>query len=152
LALATIEPGSFFGETPLVDGIRQDGCAEAIEESLLFVIRPDDLKQIVCRHPQTALRLVEGLSRRLAVTEARLEEMAYGSVPARTAAVLVRLSQTQASDEIEVTHQTLGDLVGALRETVTKVLDQFRAEGLVELRRGRVVLRDRSGLKARLEH
>jgi CRP-like cAMP-binding protein len=156
LELATIEPVTFFGATFPAGGLRDSGCAEATaeatEESLLVVIRPDNLEQLICQHPPVALHMLDVLSRRLALTEARLEEMAYGSVPARTAAVLVRLSQDQADNAIVVTHQTLGDLVGALRETVTRILDEFRAEGLVELGRGRVVLRDLPGLKARLEY
>jgi CRP/FNR family transcriptional regulator len=152
LELATIEPGTFFGAALPAGGLRDNGCAEATEESLLVVIRPADLEQIIRQRPQVALRMLEVLSRRLARTEVRLEEMAYGSVPARTAAVLMRLSQDQADDTIVVTHRTLGGLVGALRETVTKILDEFRAAGLVELGRGRVVLRDLAGLKARLEH
>jgi len=42
-------------------------------------------------------------------------------------------------------------MIGALRESVTKVLDDFQKAGLVELGRGRVILRDVVGLQARLE-
>jgi CRP-like cAMP-binding protein len=41
-------------------------------------------------------------------------------------------------------------MIGALRETVTKILDEFQTDGLVELRRGRVVVRDPARLRARL--
>jgi Crp-like helix-turn-helix protein len=40
-------------------------------------------------------------------------------------------------------------MIGALRESVTKVLDDFQREGLVELGRGRVILRDVVGLQSR---
>jgi CRP-like cAMP-binding protein len=77
--------------------------------------------------------------------------MAYRSVPARIAAVLLRLSKGQAGEAVLITHQELGDMIGALRESVTKVLDDFQRAELVELSRGRVILRDVVGLQARLE-
>jgi CRP-like cAMP-binding protein len=45
----------------------------------------------------------------------------------------------------------LGDMIGALRESVTKVLDEFQAQGLVKLARGRINLLDVAGLRARLQ-
>jgi hypothetical protein len=42
-------------------------------------------------------------------------------------------------------------MIGALRESVTKVLDDFQRAGLVELGRGRVILRDVAGLQSHLD-
>ncbi len=38
------------------------------------------------------------------------------------------------------THEELAQGVGAYRETVTRILNEWRGQGLVELGRGRVVL------------
>ena len=85
-----------------------------------------------------------------AVPEARLEELAYRSVPARIAAVLLRLSEGRSGEPVLITHQELGDMIGALHESVTKVLDDFQRAELVELSRGRIILRDVVGLQSRL--
>jgi hypothetical protein len=45
----------------------------------------------------------------------------------------------------------VGDMIGAIRETVTKTLDEFQQAGLVELCRGRIILRDVVGLQARMD-
>jgi CRP-like cAMP-binding protein len=42
-------------------------------------------------------------------------------------------------------------MIGALRESVTKILDEFQREGLVELGRGRVILRDVMNLQLRMD-
>ncbi|HEU5369182.1 MAG TPA: helix-turn-helix domain-containing protein, partial [Ktedonobacterales bacterium] len=52
---------------------------------------------------------------------------------------------------LPITHQDLAERSGLLRETVTKTLDAFQEEGLVELHRGRVYLRDVRGLQTLLE-
>jgi CRP-like cAMP-binding protein len=51
----------------------------------------------------------------------------------------------------DVTHQQLGDVVGASRETVTKVLGQFQAEGVVQVRHRRVRVLDPDRLADHLE-
>jgi CRP/FNR family transcriptional regulator, cyclic AMP receptor protein len=151
LELATLEPGTFFGEMPLVGETLRHTFAEAAEDSLICVMSRSDIEQLMRQRSEVALRMIEVLSRRLAHCEARLEEMAYRSVPARIAAVLLRLSQERSGDAVPITHQELGDMIGALRESVTKVLDEFQRAELVELNRGRIILRDVAGLQSRLE-
>ncbi len=151
LEVATIEPGTFFGEMPLLGESLRHTFAEAVEDSLICVMSRADIEGLMRRRSEVALRMIEVLGRRLALCEARLEEMAYRSVPARIAAVLVRLSQGRNGEVVSITHQELGDMIGALRESVTKVLDDFQRAGLVELGRGRVILRDVAGLQSHLD-
>ena len=151
LELATLEPGTFFGEMPLVGETLRHTFAEAAEDSLICVMSRSDIERLMRQRSEVALRMIEVLSRRLALCEARLEEMAYRSVPARIAAVLLRLSQGRSGEAVPITHQELGDMIGALRESVTKVLDEFQRAELVELSRGRIILRDVPGLQSRLE-
>jgi len=151
LELATVEPGTFFGEMPFLGESLRHTFAEATEDSLICVMSRADIERLMRERSEVALRMIEVLGRRLALCEARLEEMAYRSVPARIAAVLMRLSQGQEGGVVSITHQELGDMIGALRESVTKVLDDFQRDGLVELGRGRVTLRDVAGLQSRLD-
>ncbi|MGH7862855.1 MAG: Crp/Fnr family transcriptional regulator, partial [Candidatus Dormibacteraceae bacterium] len=151
LELATLEPGTFFGEMPLLGESLRHAYAEAASDCLLCVMSRADVERLIRGHPQVALRMMEVLGRRLALAEARLEEMAYRSVAGRIAAVLLRLNQERGDRLVAITHQELGDMIGALRETVTKTLDEFQAAGLVEFGRGRISVRDLNGLRAYLE-
>jgi CRP/FNR family transcriptional regulator, cyclic AMP receptor protein len=151
LEVAVIEPGTFFGEMPLLGESLRHTFAEAAEDSLICVMSRADIEGLMRKRSEVALRMIEVLGRRLALCEARLEEMAYRSVPARIAAVLLRLSQGQNGEVVSITHQELGDMIGALRESVTKVLDDFQRAGLVELGRGRVIPRDVVGLQSHLD-
>ena len=45
------------------------------------------------------------------------------------------------------THQDLGEILGTYRETITQTLNDFKAEGLVEISRKRVELRNADGLE-----
>jgi CRP-like cAMP-binding protein len=125
--------------------------AEAVEDCLVCVMSEADIERLVLARPQVALRMLEILGRRLAEAEDRLQHLAYRIVPARLASVLLQL--TPAPDQLieGVSHQELGDMVGAYRETVTKVLDEFQVAGYVELGRRRIRLLDRDGLTKALD-
>src|SRR5262249_1107757 len=145
------EPGTFFGEMPLLGESLRHAFAEATEDALVCVMSRADVERLIRGRPEVALRMIEVLGQRLARSEARLEELAYRSVPARGAAVMLRLSSGYEFEVIAITHEELGDMIGALRESVTKTLDEFQAQGLVKLARGRIYLLDVAGLRARLE-
>lgn len=151
LDLAILEPGTFFGEMPLLGERMRSASAEAIEDSTLCVMSRADIEGLVLRRPQVALRMLEVLGRRLAESEARLEDLAYRSVPARLASVLLRLARNDEGVIEGITHQELGDMVGAYRETVTKILNEFQAAGIVSLGRGRLRVLDRAMLAKSLE-
>jgi CRP-like cAMP-binding protein len=63
----------------------------------------------------------------------------------------LRLTDGRTGAEVAVTHQEIGDMIGALRETVSKILEEFQADGLIELRRGHVLVQDAERWRCRLE-
>jgi CRP-like cAMP-binding protein len=81
--------------------------------------------------------------------ESSLEEIAFKSIPARLASLLVRLDQQQGGTEAVkgYTHQDLGELLGTYRETVTQTLNDFKSEGMIEIGRKNIVLLDRERLE-----
>lgn len=150
LDLATVSPGTFFGEMPLLGESLRHAFAEVSDDAVVCVMSRADIERLIRDYPAVALRMLEVMGKRIALNETRLEEMAYRSVASRIAAVVLRLSQGHGG-EIAMTHQELGDMIGALRETVTKTLDEFQRAGLLELRRGCIVVLDAKGLQERID-
>ena len=54
-----------------------------------------------------------------------------------------------ATDELKLTQETLGNLLGVRRETVTEAAHKLQEAGLIRYSRGRIVIRDRNGLERR---
>ena len=48
---------------------------------------------------------------------------------------------------VELTHQDLACAVGSVRDVVTRILDELQSLGVIELRRGAIVVRDHEGLR-----
>ena len=80
----------------------------------------------------------------------QLGSVAFKSVPARLASILLELAQPSGRDSTSVgrwTHQELADMINAYRETVTKVINQFRGANLIEMDRQGVTLLNVAGLQ-----
>lgn len=139
LVTATIEPGTVFGEMSLVGQGMHDTFAEAAEECTLCVMSRSDVEHLLLSKPRVGLRFMELMAKRLREVEARMETVAFKSVPARLAASLLDLAQDD-NKIVGVSHQDLADIVGTYRETVTRILNEFRGEGFIQLGRLNVTL------------
>ena len=147
LVLDTLEAGTVFGEMPVLSQRLQGNIAEAVDDCTLCVMNRSDLDHLILAKPSIALNLMQVQANRIAELEERLEMQAFQSVPQRLAAVLLRLGATTGQAE-GVSHQQIGETIGASRETVTRALGDFRSQGLIELGRSRVALKDQPGLEA----
>lgn len=149
IVVATLGPGAVFGEMSLVGQGMHNTFAEAVDECMLCVMSRPDVERLMRERPTVALRFVEALGDRLSEAEQQLEELAFKSIPARLANLLLRLSSEQEGDEARgYTHQDLAEMLGTYRETVTQTLNEFKSDNLVEIGRKRVTILDREGLES----
>ena len=148
LVIATIGPGSIFGEMALIGQGMHNTFAESIEECVLCVMSRDDVEQLLMSKPMVALRIFEVMGRRLREAETRLEEIATKGIPARLASLLLQLAEEKGSDMIVgLTHQDLGEQIGTYRETTTQTLNSFKTQGLIDIGRKRITVLDREALE-----
>jgi CRP-like cAMP-binding protein len=148
LVIATIGPGTVFGEMALIGQGMHNTFAEAVENCELLVMSREDVERLLVTKPKVALRIFEALGTRLRETEARLEEIAFKGIPARLASLLLQLADEGGSDTVSgMTHQDLGEQIGTYRETTTQTLNAFKAEGLIDIGRKRITILDREGLQ-----
>ncbi len=140
LITSSIGPGSVFGEMSLIGQGIHDTFAEAAEDCTLCVMSQSDLEHVFLSKPQVAVRFMGLISSRLHEVEARMENVAFKSVPARLAAYLLQLAAAGDGMIRGVSHQDLADMVGTYRETLTRILNEFRTEGYSDLGRLRLTI------------
>jgi CRP-like cAMP-binding protein len=127
--------GAIFGEMALIGQHMHSSFAQALEDSVLCLMRRDDLQHLLMDKPRVALRILELLGQRLSEAEKKLEDMAFRSVATRLASLLLRLNR-DGQDTIDgLSHQELAEMIGTYRETVTQTLNQFKASRLVDIQR-----------------
>lgn len=148
LIIGTIGPGSIFGEMAIVGQGMHNAFAEAVDDCLLCVMSRQDVERLILSKPPVALRIMNVMADRLSKAEEQLEDMAFKSIPARLALLLLRLRDEQGSDIIYgFTHQDLAEAIGTYRETATQTLNEFKANDLIEIGRKRIDILDPDGLE-----
>lgn len=158
LTVRVVRTGEIFGHAALLSDGSFDTFAQALRPTTVAAVRADDLESLMIERPALALGLMDDLGRHSQALSRRLGNVAFKSVPARLAALLLELAQPASRDEQEPattgrwTHQELADMINAYRETTTKVLNQFRAAHLIDVDRRGVTLLDVSGLQEVAQH
>ena len=158
LTTAMIDAGTIFGEMAILGQGMHDSYAEALTPCVLCLMSRDDVKRLLLGDQRVALRITETMGRRLLEAERRLSDFAFKSLPERIATILMTLAEREPSrfsiwpgrasrPELRFTHEQLAEMVGTHRETATKVLNDWREQGLIELKRGKVVLIDLEALR-----
>jgi CRP/FNR family transcriptional regulator len=89
----------------------------------------------------------ELLSQRLSAVMAIVEEVAFRRMDARLASLLSERSR--GSDLIKITHQEIAAELGSSREVISRILEDFSAQGIVEVARGSIRVLDREAIKER---
>lgn len=152
LVISTIGPGSIFGEMGIVGQGMHNAFAEAVNDCLLCVMSRSDVERLILNKPPVALRIMNVMAQRLSQAEAQLEDLAFKSIPARLALLLLRLRDEQGSDHIYgFTHQDLAEAIGTYRETATQTLNEFKASRLIDISRKRIDILDPAGLERMTE-
>ncbi|RRR67773.1 MAG: Crp/Fnr family transcriptional regulator [Candidatus Viridilinea halotolerans] len=157
LTTAVLEPGTIFGEMAMLGQRLHQSYAEAISPCLLCLMSREDVKGMLLSDPRIATRIAEILGQRLLSAEQRLSDFAFKNMPQRLASLLLQMARppkprlfrpASGPSEVRFTHEALADMLGTYRETATKILNEFRNQGMIDLKRGCVVLLDEPGLRA----
>ena len=72
ITLATFGPGDIFGELAMFDDERRSATVEAAEDLEVLGILGRDMRELLGRHPDIAVKLVVALGRRLRAANERL--------------------------------------------------------------------------------
>ena len=150
LTLFVLEPQAIFGETALAESWQHDCFAEAMSECVVGTISRVSLRELLSNDSAIALRLMDIMGQRLRTLEQKLADIAFKSVPQRLATVLLSLADCQPElttpqkppAVIRYTHQQLAEMIGSYRETVTKVVSEFREAGLIHVDEESIYLTD----------
>ncbi len=152
-------PGVVFGEESISNAAEWPVTCQAVTEGVAHVFSWPAVTQIVRNEPDLIFGLLHALAEKLRLSLRLVEEMSFLPVKERVARTLARLVEQGVQDfehdpggssgrapmfSVDLTHQELASLVGASRVMVSNVLAELKKEGVVELGRRQLVVRDPS--------
>jgi CRP/FNR family transcriptional regulator len=153
ITLATFGPGDFFGELAMFDDERRSATVEAVDALDVLGIPGVDMRALLSRHPEIAVKLVISLGRRLRAANERLARQSFQTVQSRVAAVLTQLvdqARSEGAGERDVlvtaTQAELAQLAGSSRESASRFLAVLERAGVISQGRGRLTVHDPEAL------
>ena len=151
--LGVLGVSEHFGELSLIDDRPRSAHVIAMEDSHLLVLRREDFRARVEASPRVAWALLAELSRRLRRADDKIGGLVLLDVPGRIARLLIDLADESGGQAIEksLTHQTIAQMIGASRETVSRAMKDFQDAGWITVERRRIALADRPALEQRAQ-
>ena len=154
ITLATFGPGDIFGELAMFDDERRSATVEAIDDLAVLGIPGIDMRALLARHPDIAVKLVIALGRRLRAANERLARQSFQTVQSRVAGVLAQLvdqARSEGAGEGDVlltaTQTELAQLAGSSRESASRFLAVLERAGVISQGRGRLTVHDPAALQ-----
>ncbi len=147
-------PGEVLGLQSVVTGNPYELTVETLQPSQLAYISCEQFLKLIKTHGDACLRATQHLSQDCESAYDVIRSIGLcHSVPGKLARLLLQWSvDGKARDgvvrmKMSLTHEELAQLIGSSRETVTRILGDFRRRGVVELHGATLVIRNQSALE-----
>lgn len=123
--------------------------AIATRDTEMIALSRQRFSELLHSSPTLAIRWMTSIARRLDEDRRRLVVVTSKPLIARVAYLLLDLGEVDSTGQcsVRLSHTTLAHLLGARRQSVTRVIAELRAQGLVSTSYGVTVLDDLAGLR-----
>jgi len=155
--LADLEHGGFFGELAAIDGKPRSAGVLALTDAVMAAMPGAVFMEMLVTHPEVCRRVLQLLATRIRVLDNRVLEYSSLNVPQRIYSELIRLARPTGSDSRggiispPPTHADVAARVSTHREAVAREMKRLERQGLLQRRRGALVLTDVPNLMQQLD-
>jgi CRP/FNR family transcriptional regulator len=125
------EEGSLFGEAAFFDELPRVSSAVALTACQLVPIGREMVIQEIAKDPNLALAMMKYLARTVRLLSDQVDQMAFHPAQWRVARYLLSLAPDGGS--VHCTQDDIAASVSVSRVTVSRILNNFARQGLVEL-------------------
>jgi len=144
--------GDFFGYASIIDDKPYEDSAVIMEDAEILQIPKDAFLQMMQTDIGVAAKFVRLITKNVKEKEERLLHLAYSSLRKRVAAglceIYAKLNPTGEKKTIEISREEIAQYVGTATESLIRTLSDFKAEKLVEIKDGKILLPEPSKLKS----
>lgn len=153
VTLTYAEPGVWFGDIALFDGLPRTHDADAHGPTTLLAVRKPDFKDLLAQHVELYDALLRLNCRRLRLMFDQFEDLNSRPLQARLAKQLLLLAKSYGiaqGEEIRIglalAQEDLAQLLGASRQRVNQELKGFERDGVLRVEPTRLVVISREKL------
>jgi CRP-like cAMP-binding protein len=144
-------PGAWFGHLSVLDEKPRFQDAVATERTQLLFLSKSAFDVIVDHEPRYALDFARLICQHIRVAMDMLSEALTSPLPARVAQALLEAADNtdlKPGVATRMTQDSLAAMVGVTRQSINRILKAYKAQGLIDVRYGRVIVSDPQSLAA----
>jgi CRP-like cAMP-binding protein len=147
--MAVVRTGGVIADIPLLLNAPMPFDAIASRDTECIALSRELWTQLLTASPSLALRWMTSIARRLDDDRRRLVVVTSKPLVSQVAYLLLDLGEDGPAGEavVKLSHTTIAHLLGARRQSVTRVMGELKRRRLVESRYGHTVLLDTDGLR-----
>lgn len=147
LVLTWMQPGNWFGEISLFDGLPRTHDAHAEGVTTLLKLSKSSFDEILKKNSQWYPYFMNLLCQRLRTTFMLIDETGCLSLKGQLCKRLLLMQQglelqnnPQQNYELVVSQDTLAQLINSTRQTVNRILQELQANQVIKLKYGKLVI------------
>lgn len=131
----------------VISQISFDTQMTARQDTEVLIIPPNITTLLKEQNISVRCFLYEQATERFSEVMWAMQQILFKGLDQRLAAFLVEECERTNSNAVRMTHEQIARNISSAREAVARMLKQFTQDGLVELKRGEIIIKDTDGLK-----
>jgi len=154
VVLRVVRPGEILGVGSTLSGRPHEFSAEAYECCQLNFVEREDFLRLIHEQGEACMRVTQSMADKYNRTCRRLRDLAFFRTAAARLAqvVLDATAEPEAGKQelppmLPLDRESLAGMVGTSRETITRLVRILRERNILDVEQGRVVVRNRDGLR-----
>ncbi|MTI61010.1 MAG: Crp/Fnr family transcriptional regulator [Firmicutes bacterium] len=149
--LEILQPGDVFGEVVLFGIDEYPATAIALDEVELVFLSKMRFKEYFTANPQIAWGMLRVMAKKLYRAQRKIENLGLKDTRARVATLIIDMlidfGETENELVLDINRQEMANYIGTSRETVSRVLSDFKNKDIIEVNGNRIFIKDFSALK-----
>lgn len=158
LILKIAEPGEVLGLSAAILGKSYQMSAETLEPSQVNFVKRNDFLSLLQNHAEASLHTAEQLSKKYHAAQREIRSLGLSkSTAEKLAALLLDWCESNGQPTPEgvrlkvlLTHEEIAQMVSTTRETVTRLLSDFKKKGVIDVRGSTFIVLKRNSLEKML--
>jgi CRP/FNR family cyclic AMP-dependent transcriptional regulator len=144
--------GDFIGYTTVLEETTYSDTAEVLEDAELMIIPATDFLQLINNDHQVSKQFIKLLTKNVLENEEKLLSIAYQTLRKKVAIGVIEVldkfkTEPCLKPELIISRQDLSHIVGVATESLVRTLSDFKAEKLIELKEGKIIILEENKLR-----
>jgi CRP/FNR family transcriptional regulator len=152
--VSILREGEMFPHTALFSEQPYPASAETIAPSVLLALPKRSFEFFLEQHPAPTIRIIRLMSDKIVELQKRLQEAGSFDAHDRGLRFLADLAEhcgerrgNAIHIRLPLTHQDIANAIGTSRETVSRMLNRLKRDGILEAARSGIVIHDPEALR-----